>query len=66
MQVFRYVNRKIQVRKMKQILFCLIIITLFAVSIFGQDSSEKVQTAAEQFVSDYNAKNYAAIEARFN
>lgn len=39
---------------------------IFAMSIFGQNASEKVQKVADLFASAYNAKNYAQIEEQFN
>lgn len=51
---------------MKNFFFCLSLISLFAMSIFGQTPQEKVQKMAEFFVSSYNAKEYAQIEAQFN
>lgn len=48
--------------------FWILIFTslIFAMNVFGQNQSEKVQKAADDFVSNYNAKNYAAIEQSFN
>ena len=51
---------------MKRIAFWLIVLPIFATTVFGQNSSEEVQKTAELFVSAYNAKNYALIEAEFN
>ncbi len=51
---------------MKIILFCLTLAVFFAMTVFGQTASEKVQKTAELFVSAYNAKDYAQIEAQFN
>lgn len=51
---------------MEKITFCLSIMLFFAITIFGQSSSEKVQKMAQLFVSAYNAKDYAQIEAQFN
>ncbi len=42
------------------------VITLLAATTFAQAQADKVQTTAELFVSAYNAKEYAKIEAQFN
>lgn len=39
---------------------------IFAIGIFGQTQTEKVQKEADDFVLNYNAKNYAVIEQSFN
>jgi murein DD-endopeptidase MepM/ murein hydrolase activator NlpD len=52
--------------KIEKIIFCFTLILFFAMTIFGQTASEKVQKMAELFVSAYDAKNYAQIEAQFN
>lgn len=39
---------------------------IFAIGIFGQTQTEKVQEEADDFVLNYNAKNYAVIEQSFN
>lgn len=51
---------------MKKIPFCLSLVLFFAMTVFGQTPAEKVQKMAELFVSAYNAKDYAKIEAQFN
>lgn len=52
--------------KMEKIIFLTVFILCFAMTIFGQNASEKVQKAADFFASAYNANNYAQIEAQFN
>ena len=37
-----------------------------AITVFGQTASEKVQKAAELFVSAYHSKDYASFERQFN
>ncbi len=51
---------------MKEIIFCLTFVLFFAITVFGQTASEKVQKAAELFVSAYQSKNYAPFEQQFN
>lgn len=51
---------------MMKILLCVCAGLILAVNIFAQTAAEKVQKAAEAFVSSYNSKNYAAIEESFN
>lgn len=51
---------------MKKIIFSLIFVLFFAMTVFGQTSSEKFQKMAELFVSAYNAKDYAQIEQQFD
>ncbi|MCY7348531.1 MAG: peptidoglycan DD-metalloendopeptidase family protein [Pyrinomonadaceae bacterium] len=51
---------------MEKIIFCLSLGLFFAITAFGQTSSEKVQKMVELFVSAYNAKDYAQIEQQFN
>lgn len=51
---------------MMKFIFYLSIFLFFVIAVSGQNASDKVQKMADLFVADYNAKNYAAIEARFN
>ncbi len=51
---------------MIKIVFCLILEVFFVMAVIGQTSSEKFQQTAKNFVSAYNAKDYAQIEQRFN
>lgn len=51
---------------MKKIVVCFSVLLLLAMTAVGQNASEKVQKMAELFVSSYNAKDYAQIEAQFN
>lgn len=51
---------------MKEIIFALSFVLFFAMTVFGQTASEKVQKMAELFVSAYSAKDYTQIEQHFN
>ncbi len=51
---------------MINILVCFFAIIFSATISFGQTAAENVQKTAELFVSAYNAKDYAPIDAQFN
>lgn len=51
---------------MMKFLLCICAGLILAVNIFAQTDAEKIQKAAETFVSQYNSKDYAAIEQSFN
>ena len=51
---------------MKEIIFSISFVLFFAITVFAQTASEKVQKAAEFFASSYNAKDYLQIERQFN
>ena len=43
-----------------------ILFALFPMTVFAQPNQEKVQQAAEMFMTAFNAKDYARIEKEFN
>lgn len=51
---------------MKVLVLCLNLIFLSAIIANGQNAAEKMQKTADNFASAYNAKDYAAIDVRFN
>ena len=51
---------------MSKIIFCISLMLFLAMITNGQTAAEKVLKTAELFVSAYNTKDYAAIDAQFN